>query len=131
MLELITRIDDKTGKPVTKEQSALSEFCYEDGYLFSATDLGKRGVKVELVHGQEDGGAIILPPRKAKECGRWLLQTIGQTSFGFPKELPDILDRLVKEKKAGRILKRGDKKKIKDTLKVLKSQPSKKCAQLY
>ena len=126
MLELITRIDDKAGKPVTKELSVLSGFCYEDGYVFSATDLGKRGVKIELVHGQEDGGAIILPPRKAKECGRWLLQTLGQTGLGFPKELPDILDRLVQEKKSGQVLRWGDKKKIKDTVKVLRSQPSKK-----
>jgi len=126
MLELITGIDDKTGNPVAKERSALSEFCYEDGYVFSATDLGKRGVKIELVHRQEDGGAIILPPRKAEECGRWLLQTIGQTGLGFPKELPDILDRLVKEKNAGRVLRWGEKKKIKDAVKLLRNQPSKK-----
>lgn len=122
MVELITKIDEMTGKPIIEEQSALSGFRYENGYMFSATDLGNKGVKVELVHKQDDGGAIILPPRKAEECGRWLLQTLGQRHHNLPEELLDVLDRLAKRKGLHRILKWGDKKKIKNSLKLLRSQ---------
>lgn len=121
MLESITSIDDKTGGPIIKVHSALSTFYYESGYTFLGEDLGNRGVKIELVHEDEDGRAIILPPGKAKECGRWLLETIGKERYKLPKELPDILERLIEQKGFKQRLKRGDKKKIKEALRVLKT----------
>ena len=124
MQELIAKINDNTGEPIIEERSALSGFYYENGYTFSCTDLGKDGVKMELIHKQEGGGAIILPPKKTEEYGRWLLQTLGQRNLNLPKELSEILKRLIKEKRLDRILKRGDKKIIKDVLKFLKGQRS-------
>jgi hypothetical protein len=121
--ELIIRIDSKTGKPVIEDRPALSEFSYENGYVFRGTDLGGLGVKIELVHKEkeEGGGAIILPPGKAQECAKWLLKTLGQIYPSLPEELPDILKKIVKRKEATRILERGDKKKIKDALRLLKN----------
>lgn len=124
MLKSITSIDGKTGEPIVRKHSALSTFCYESGYTFLGEDLGNRGVKIELVHKYEDGKAIILPPRKAKECGRWLLKTIGEEGRKLPKELPDILERLVEQKGLKQKLKRGDKKTIKKALRVLRTNPS-------
>ena len=105
MQELIADINDKTGELIIEERSALSEFHYVNGYTLSFTDLGKHGVKIELIHKQEGSGAIILPPKRTKECGRWLLQTLGQRNLNLPKELSEILERLIKEKKLDRILK--------------------------
>jgi len=122
MREIITGIDDRTGEPITEKYSSLSSFCYEDGYALLGTDLGNEGVKIELVHKYEDGRAIILPPRKAKECGKWLLRTLGRVGQNLPEGLPDILEKLTKQKRVDRILKRGEKKKIKDAIKVLKKQ---------
>ncbi|MHC4109653.1 MAG: hypothetical protein ACYSUY_01170 [Planctomycetota bacterium] len=114
------RIGDEPKKPINQMYKPFSSFRYEDGYTFSAIDLGTHGVKVELNRRYDDGGAVILPPEKVQDCGRWLLQTIGQDSHGLPKELTDILQRLITHKKAGQILERGDKTKIKDALKVLR-----------
>jgi hypothetical protein len=100
--------------------AAFSTFRYKDGYTFSAIDLGNQGVKIELTQTYDMGGAIILPPDKVHDCGRWLLQTIGQDSFGLPNELSDILSRILAHKKSGQIFERGDKTKIKDALKVLR-----------
>jgi hypothetical protein len=125
MAEVITKIDNNTGKPITKEQAALPGFRYENGYRFEGTDLGRSGVKIELFHEYERGGAIILPPHKAQECGEWLLQTLGQASHSLSKELPDILKRIIKQKGLDQVLERGDKKKIKDAIKTLKKQQSK------
>ncbi len=111
-----------TVKLSTQEKAALREFSYSDGYRFLGTDLGGLGVKLELVDKEQDAAAIILPPAKAKECARWLLRTIGQQEQRLPKELPDILERLAKVKSASTKLKRGDKKKIKDAIEVLKKQ---------
>jgi hypothetical protein len=108
-------------RSISSRYSALSAFSFENGYRFSATDLGNQGVKINLSHEADGGGAIILPPRKVAECGRWLLNTLGQDRLGLPRELTDILERLSREKAVGRVLKRGDKKKIKDALKVLRS----------
>ena len=124
MLELITKIGDKTGELIIKRRPGLSTFCYESGYTFWGEDLGNRGVKLELVGEHEDGRAVILPPGKAKECGRWLLQTIGEGKYKLPKELPDILERLIEQKGLEQRLRRGDKKKIKEALKVLKTERS-------
>ena len=124
MQELITRINDKTGEPIIEERAALSGFYYVNGYRLSCTDLGKHGVKIELMHKQEGSGAIILPPKKAEECGGWLLQTMGQRGLNLPEELSQILKRLIKEKRLDRILKRGDKKMIRDVLKFLRGKQS-------
>ncbi|HIJ51543.1 MAG TPA: hypothetical protein HPP66_00100 [Planctomycetes bacterium] len=117
---LSPRIGDTPGKSVNQMYAAFSAFRYKDGYTLSVIDLGTQGVKIELIQAYDIGGAIILPPEKVQECGRWLLQTLGQDSYGLPRELTDILTRLITHKKAGQILERGDKKKIKDALKVLR-----------
>jgi hypothetical protein len=123
MVGLTENLDDNS-RLLRKRPSALSGFSYENGYMLSATDLGNQGVKIELAHERQDSGAIILPPAKAKECARWMLQTIAHKNHNPLKELPDILNRLVKQKTSGRILQRGDKKKIKEALKLLKGPPS-------
>ena len=105
--------------------AALPEFRYEAGYVFSASDLGRLGVKIELNNQYDTGVAIILPPGKVGECGIWLLETLEQESNGLLKELLEILERLSKQKGFRPTLKRGDKKTIKDAMKVLKSQSSK------
>jgi len=117
---LSPRIGDTPGKSVNQMYAAFSAFRYKDGYTLSVIDLGIQGVKIELIQAYDIGGAIILPPEKVQECGRWLLQTLGQNSFGLPKELSDILARIVSHKESGQILQRGDKKKIRDALKVLR-----------
>lgn len=121
MVELITKIDDKMGEPIIEERRALSRFCYESGYIFLGEDLGNRGVKIQLTGGYEDGRAIILPPEKARECGRWLLRTIGKAKYKLPKELLGILERLIERKGFQQRLRRGDKKIIAQALKVLKN----------
>jgi hypothetical protein len=120
MESLSLRIGDESRKPIDRMYAAFSTFRYEDGYRLSAIDLGVRGVKIELNQTYDAGAAIILPPNKVKDCGKWLLQTLGQDSYGLPRELADILARLINHKKAGQILERGDKTKIKDALKVLR-----------
>jgi hypothetical protein len=110
-----------TGKIVKRGFPALSGFCYRNGYTFQATDLGNRGVKIELFHEHEAGGAIILPPKEVGQCGRWLLRTLGQDRHGLPEELREILKRLSSQQGASRVLRRGDKKKIKDAIRVLRS----------
>ncbi len=117
---LSPRIGDTPGKSINQMYTAFSAFRYKDGYTLSVIDLGTQGVKIELIQAYDIGGAIILPPEKVQECGRWLLQTLGQNSFGLPKELSDILQRLLSHKKSPQILQRGDKTKIRDVLKVLR-----------
>ncbi len=114
-------IESGGARRVRQRYSALSAFRFENGYKFSATDLGNQGVKIDLIDREEVAGAIILPPKKVHECGRWLLNTLGQDRMGLPKELISILERLSREKKLSKVLMRGDKKKIKDALRVLKS----------
>ncbi len=114
------RIGNDPERSLNQMHAGFSAFRYEDGYKFSAIDLGTKGVKVELNRAYDIGGAVILPPEKVRDCGRWLLQTIGLDHYGLPSELTDILARLINHKKAGQILQRGDKKKIRDALKVLR-----------
>ena len=125
MESLNLRFGNESRKPTDRIYSAFSTFRYKDGYTLSAIDLGVRGVKIELNQTYDDGAAIILPPDKVHDCGRWLLQTLGQDNHGLPKELTDILARLINHKKAAQILERGDKTKIKDALKVLRSEKRK------
>lgn len=101
-------------------KASLQAFLYEDGYTLSATDLGKSGVKIELSHNYNIGGALILPPEQVEAYGRWLLETLGQDRNGLPKQLTGILERLSKQSGFKAKLERGDKKKMKDALKVLK-----------
>lgn len=105
--------------------ASLPGFRYEAGYILSASDLGKLGVKIELNNEYDNGVAIILPPGKVGECGIWLLETLEQEGNGLLKELIEILQRLSKQKGNRPILQRGDKKTIKDAIKVLKKQSSK------
>lgn len=125
MGKLSRRISNSPNKPLKHPRAALPAFRYEAGYTFSASDLGKLGVKIELNHEYDTGLAIILPPGKVGECGIWLLETLEQESNGLLKELLGILERLGKQKGLRPTLRRGDKKKIKDALKVLKRQSSK------
>ena len=124
MDELITIIDENMDEAIADETSALTRFSYQNGYLLSVIDLGKHGVKIELRH-QTDAAAIILPPEEAKQCATWLLNTIGLNNHNSLGELPAILQRLIKHKQSKRILEHGDKKKIKDAIKLLKHKPSK------
>jgi len=121
MRQLTAEIDRSAGSSKAGSYSALSGFHYQNGYRLSATDLGNQGVKIELVYERDIAGAIILPPGKVGECGRWLLKTLGQDRHGLPKELPGILQRLSKQKSTELIFQRGDKKTIKDTLRILRS----------
>jgi hypothetical protein len=125
MEKLSKRIGNCANKPAKRGRAALPAFVYEDGYIFSATDLGKRGVKIQLNHEYDTGGAIILPPRKVGECGRWLLGTLEQDSDGLPTQLRTILERLSKQSGFRPTLQRGDKKKIREALRALKSRSSK------
>ena len=124
MDELITIIDENMDEAIADETRALTRFSYQNGYLLSVIDLGKHGVKIELRH-QTDDAAIILPPAKAEQCATWLLNTISLKNYDPLIELPAILQRLIKHKQSKRILEHGDKKKIKDAIKVLKLKPSK------
>jgi len=124
MGKLRTQIGHSSSERSKHGCAALPAFLYEDGYTLSATDLGKLGVKIELNHKYDTGAAIILPPKMAAECGRWLLQTLEQDSYGLPRELGLILERLSRQRGFRPTLQRGDKKKLRDALKVLKSKPS-------
>jgi len=125
MVTLSARISAKSNERLKFTSAALPPFQYEDGYTLSASDLGKLGVKIELNHEYEHGMAIILPPRQVGEYGRWLLGTLEQDSNGLPKQLYEILERLSGQKGMKPNLRRGDKKKMKEALKVLKSHKSK------
>ncbi len=125
MAELTAKNQNEMQTILDEENPALDSFEYENGYIFSATDLGNMGVKVELGQGYDKHGAIILPPHKAEQCARWMLHTIGQKEKALPRDLPDILERLSSQKNANKILKRGDKTKIRRAIKVLKDTETK------
>ena len=121
---LSLRRAEKPKKQIKKMYAALPGFTYQDGYKLSAVDLGDHGVKIELNRAYDIGGAIILPPDQVRECGRWMMKSLGQNTLGLSKELVDVLQRLIRHEKASKILERGDKKKIKDAIKLLKHKPS-------
>lgn len=125
MVTLTARTSAKSNERLKFTSAALPPFQYKDGYMLSASDLGKLGVKIELNNEYEHGMAVILPPRQVGEYGRWLLETLEQDSNGLPKQLYEILERLSGQKGMKLNLRRGDKKKLKDALKVLKSHKSK------
>ena len=107
--------------PAQRKSSSLPPFTFGNGYSLSASDLGRAGVKLELRHHGDVGAAIILPPAQVQKLGRWLLRTLGQDEYGFPIELGGILERLSKAKLKHPILERGDKKRIKEALRALRS----------
>lgn len=118
MIELTTEIDSNARKTAKLARRSLPGFQYQNGYSFSATDLGNNGVKIELFHENDVASAIIIPTGAVGEFGKWLLDTLGQDQHGFPNELPDILRRLCKYKRP--VFKRGDKKRLKDTIRALR-----------
>jgi len=121
MIELTTEVSKGTSKLETCQGGALPGFNYQNGFSFSTTDLGKSGVKIEFSHENDVAAAIILPPYAVAQCGRWLLETLGQDKHGLPNGLSDILRRLSKHKGIERSLERGDKKRMKDAIRVLRS----------
>ena len=122
MERISLRMADKRKRQIEDMYTALPGYTYEDGYKLSAIDLGDHGVKIELSRAFDVGGAVILPPDQVRECGRWLMKSLGQNSFGISTDLVDVLQRLIRHQKASKILERGDKKKIKDALKVLRRE---------
>ena len=124
MAKLSARRSNRSKRLLKHRRAALPEFYYEDGYRLSVKDLGKAGVKIELSHNYNVGGAIILPPRQVRECGTWLMETLEQESNGLPKQLTEILERLSKQTGSRAKLERGDKKKMREALRALKRQSS-------
>jgi len=120
MIQQHAGLDKRTGR-VNPRYDALPAFTFRNGYTLQTNDLGGSGVKIELLHEYDTVGAIILPPKEVGHYGRWLLETLGQDRYGLPRELPEILKRLTKQKRANQILQRGDKTRIRDALKVLRS----------
>ena len=121
MRQVSAGLNNRTSRQRNRRFDALPTFIFRNGYTLETKDLGNSGVKIELIHEYDAIGAIILPPKEVGDFGRWLLQTLGQDQHSLPKELGEILDRLSKQKKANQILKRGDKTRIRDALKILKS----------
>ena len=121
MIELTTETVRETSKLASIGRVALPGFHFQNGYTFSATDLGNHGVKLELLHKNDVAAAIILPPKMVAKCGRWLLQTLGQDRHGLPNGLSQVLRRLNKQKAAERLFQRGDKKMLKDAIRVLRT----------
>jgi hypothetical protein len=117
--KVVTHIKQGEGNPRSQGVAALPEFHYKNGYTLCLADLGKVGVKIELIDSDEGSAAVILPPDKTQECSKWLSRTIGQRSRSLPEEISKILGRLLKEKEPKKILERGDKKTIKEALKLL------------
>ena len=120
-LEIIDRIVERGDEAVFgRRRQALPRFTYRDGYTFRVTDFGNAGVKVELLHEDEVSGAIILPLEQARQCARWLLRTISQEKDRLPPELTEIMVRLIRRKDLPGVLKRGEKKKLRQALTTLR-----------
>lgn len=114
-------IEQEAQKLPHRKVASLPPFVFGNGYSLSAFDLGNSGVKLELHHNGDVGAAIILPSAQVQRLGRWLLRTLGQDEHGFPVELGGILERLSKTKIENSVLERGDKKRIKEALRALRS----------
>ena len=124
MVEVIAKINERASDIIIKEISTMSEFSHANGYELRSKDLGNRGVIIEIGNKYEEGRAIILPPKKAKEYGKWLLRTIGEKKREFPKELAGILEKLIEEKNTEQKLKKSEKSKIKSAIRILKKSRS-------
>jgi len=120
MAERTTIIDASVGEPTVKAPPALAQFSYSNGYVFRGTDMGTCGVKIELLDKYDEGAAIILPPAEAEQCAKWLLETIGQQKCKLPNGLPEVLEKIAEDQRSRPGLSRGDKRKIKQALRVLK-----------
>ncbi len=114
-------LSTESEKTLTSSRGVLPGFTYQDGFSLSATDLGNNGIKIEFFPDNDVAAAIVLPPRAVAQCGRWLLETLGRDKHGLPNGLSDILRRLSKHKGIERSLERGDKKRIKEAIRVLRS----------
>lgn len=114
-------IGQESQKSAGRTSTSLPSFEYGNGYTLTAYDLGSGGVKIELDHNGDVGAAIILPPEEVGNFGRWLLRTLGQDKHGLPVEIGGILERLSKAPTKLPILERGDKKRIKEALRALRS----------
>jgi len=120
MAERTMTIDESAADSTGKSGSALAQFSYENGYILRGTDLGARGVKIELVDEHEQGAAIIIPPAEAEQCAKWLLETIGQRKYELPRGLGEVLEKITEDRPARQVLSPGDKQKIRQALRVLK-----------
>ena len=114
-------IGQETQRPADRRSSSLPPFTFGNGYSLKAFDLGGSGVKLELHHNDRVGAAIIIPPGEVGNLGKWLLRTLGQDEYGFPVELAELLERLSKAKVEDSVLQRGDKKRIREALRALRS----------
>ena len=104
---------------MNEDSTSLPGYVCENESTFSATDLGGRGVKLELGRSRDELGAIILPSTEVKVCGEWVLEASGCNKFGLPKRVMDLLKRLLKDKRASLMLERGDKARIKEALDLM------------
>jgi hypothetical protein len=100
--------------------TALDEFTYKNGYVLTVTDLGSDGLRIELIHSYEGSAAVIMPSDIARRCAHWMLRSLAIREPQLPADLPGALHRLVSNK----TLKRGEKRKIRDAIRILKSLQS-------
>ena len=121
MLEIL-KSNEKSSGYIIEKLTAVREFSYESGYVLRSKDLGDKGVMLEIGNENEEGRAIILPPEKAKEFGKWMLRIIGGRKRELPKELAGILERLIGENVTEQKLKRNEKAKVKAAIRILKSK---------
>ncbi|HEX42391.1 MAG TPA: hypothetical protein ENN81_10090, partial [Phycisphaerales bacterium] len=56
--------------------TSLPGFVYRDDQTLAVTDLGNRGVKLELGRNIDTLGAIILPTTEARACGEFVLKSV-------------------------------------------------------
>jgi hypothetical protein len=121
-MEAVIGIDEKTGQPIIEELSAVPTFSFRNGYTLSGLDLGQRGVKLNLVRQCEDPRGIILPPEQARQFGSWLVGTVAAKPQSLPPDLADILRSILKQKGLRATLKKGDKARIRQALRILTEQ---------
>ncbi len=114
MTELIA-IKDDTGEVVIEERKTQPCFSYTSGCDLMIMDFADGGVKIELFYANEDLLGIILPVKKAEQLMHWLSCTLGQPVQKLPTQLRNILKRAIANKE----WKYGDKRKLKEAIKVL------------
>jgi len=103
-----------------EEYAPWQYFTYKNGYEIEAIDLGiVNGVRVTITHPREGSGAILLPADQACKLGEYLLRSMGQKIPCLPTRLQAILQNALDTKGTDIHLKRGDKKRIRETLKIM------------